>query len=417
MPSPVGRSVLIYACAFAVAGVTPFLLLPVLTRALTPQQFGEVTSFLVLATMAANVAGLSANGFVAVRYFKASRAEFPRLVGSTVAAVAGAHVVAAVLVALLHPVLRDALGLPFGPSLLAVAAAMVLSINLIWLAVFQSSGEPMLYLGARLVQGAVELSLCLLLLALFVPDASARTDSYAVALSASAAFGAWWCWRRGWLRLAVDRHSLRGLLAFGAPMLPHVVAGSALAYLDRIVVSSVLGAERLGIFMVAMQIGMAVSMLIEPLNKALAPWLFANLAKNDLAVRRMIVRNTYRLYAGLVLVGVAIASIALVFFDVIVGPGYDEARVLIPSMVAGFVLQGMYYGVVNYLFYAERTGRLSMMSATTAVVGCAVSYALTSAYGLVGAGISFAFNNALLFVLVWIAAARTVPMPWLTFRK
>jgi O-antigen/teichoic acid export membrane protein len=86
-------------------------------------------------------------------------------------------------------------------------------------------------------------------------------------------------------------------------------------------------------------------------------------------------------------------------------------------MVTGFVLQGMYYAVVNYLFYAERTGRLSMVSGATAVMGCLTSYVLTTQYGLTGAGASFVLNNAVLFALVWYAAAKAVPMPWFQARR
>jgi hypothetical protein len=68
--------------------------------------------------------------------------------------------------------------------------------------------------------------------------------------------------------------------------------------------------------------------------------------------------------------------------------------------------------VVNYLFYAERTGHLSLASASTAVMGCGVSWFMTTHFGLQGAAMSFAFNSAVLFLLVWATAAKAVPMPW-----
>ncbi len=413
MTAPVGRSVLIYACAFAVAGATPFLLLPVLTRQLTPQQFGEVTSFLILAAMLANAAGLSAHGFVSVRYFKSDRSAFASLSSSAMAAVVAAHALAAALVAMLFPVLQRLLGLPLGWTLLAVLASLVLSLNLVLLSIFQSAGQPMRYLSARVVQGAIELLGCFALLALLVPDAGARIWSYTAALAASAAFAWRACARAGLVGGPARSAHLRALAVFGVPMLPHIVAGSALIYLDRVVVSTLLGTDSLGLYMAAMQTGMVLVVLIEPLNKALAPWLFQQLAAADGLPRPVIVRRTYQIWAGLVAAGCVLATLATYFFDTLVGERYVAAKGLVPWMVAGFVLQGMYYTVVNYLFYAERTGRLSVMSGITACVGCGVSYGLTSAYGLDGAGASFAINYALLFVLVWFAAARAVPMPWL----
>ena len=411
--TPIGRSVLIYSVAFAVAGATPFVLLPILTRQLSPQQFGEVTSFLILATVLANLAGLSAHGFVSVRYFKSTADDFRGLVTSTTAAVVVAHLVAAVLVAAFFSQLREALGLPLGLSLFAVAAALVLSLNLIVLSLFQSTGQPLLYLRARLIQCAFEFFLCLALLALFVPDAGARIYSYCAAVAASAVFGLHVCLRQRFIGGGVDRKHLRSLARFGVPMLPHIVAGSALAYLDRLMVSSLLGTESLGIFMVAMQIDMVMVVFIEPLNKALAPWLFEQLARNEAATRQMIVKRTYLLCGMLAACGVAVAIVATALFDQLIGARYVAARPLVPLFVAGFVLQGMYYTVVNYLFYAEQTGRLSMMSGLTAIVACAISYSLTSSFGLVGAGVSFTLANGLLFMLVWFAASRAVAMPWL----
>jgi O-antigen/teichoic acid export membrane protein len=148
------------------------------------------------------------------------------------------------------------------------------------------------------------------------------------------------------------------------------------------------------------------------LNKALAPWLFEQLAKNDPAIRRMIVKYTYLLFATLVLFGLVIAVAAYLLFDRIIDLRYTPARELIFWMVGGFVLQGLYTSVVNYLFYAERTGRLSLVSASSALIGCTVSWFLTIHYGLQGAAISFAFNNGLMFILVWVVGSRAVNMPW-----
>ena len=412
MSAPIGQSVLIYACAFAVAGATPFLMLPILTKHLSPEQFGEATAFLMLTAILGNVAGLSAHGFVSVRFFKTAPAEFKGIVSSGLAAIGVSHLLAAVAVAALYPLLRPTLGVPLPMAILAVGTALAVNLNLISLAIFQSSSQPLLYLRARLVQGVFEFSLCLALVYLFQPDAGARAYSYAFAIAASATLGLFHCFKHGNVGTTIRRRHLRALAAFGIPMLPHVVAGSAIVYLDRLVVSTVLGSESLGIYMVATQIGMAMVAVIEPLNKGLAPWLFGQLAKNDAKVRRMIVTRTYLLYGALTLMGALVAGVSYLLFDKLISARFGAARPLIPWVVSGFVLQGMYYSVVNYLFYAEQTGRLSVFSATTAVLGCAVSYALTSAFGLLGAAISFALNNAVLFLLVWLAASRAVPMPW-----
>jgi O-antigen/teichoic acid export membrane protein len=211
----------------------------------------------------------------------------------------------------------------------------------------------------------------------------------------------------------VTKAQLISMTAFGLPMLPHIVAGTTLSNMDRVLVSSVLGFESLGIYMVAMQIGMAMILVVDPLNRALAPWLYEQLVKNDLKIRFIIVKNTYFMYAALLLIGGLWTLLSVYFFSSFIGSQYIEARNLIPWMVAGFTLQGMYYSVVNYIFYAEKSGWLSIATTLTAVIGCALSYILIRKLGLKGACISFALNNCLLFLLVWVVASQSVSMPWL----
>lgn len=412
VPQSTKRSFLIYAAAYAAAGGTPFLLLPILTRYLTPLQFGEVTSFLVLVALIGNFAGLSAHGFVAARFFKCEPAQFRKLVFSSLVTLTGVHVLALVLVVILFSLQVKLLELPLAFCFLAVVAALFLNLNQVFLAIFQFSGKPWFYLGARVLQGLIELALCLGLLLFVSANSGARIWSYVLALAASAAWGFYFCASRGQIASQAEGAAVRGLLRFGLPMLPHIGAGMAITYMDRLVLSSLLGAESLGIYMVAMQVGMSMIALIEPLNKALAPWLFEQLSKGDDAVRRMVVRRTYQLFAVLALVGLLIVMAAHLLFDELIGVRFTAARSLIPWMVTGFVLQGMYYCVVNYMFYTEKTGTLSAVTGSIAVVSCLVSYMLTSRFGLAGAGAAFVLNNSLLFLLVWIAASKAVPMPW-----
>jgi len=412
MTEKLHRSLLIYACSFAIVGVTPFLLLPILTQRLTPQQFGEVTSFLVLTALLGNLTGLSAHGFVSVRFFKTAAERFRILVSSSIVAMGAMHVAALAIMLLLFPLMIQVLELPIGYALLAVLVALFLNLNLVFLAIFQSSGQPWLYLKARALQGVTEFAFCLGLLFLVAGDAGARIYSYSVAIAASAMLGFYYCWKRGFIGTRVENAPVKELLHFGVPMLPHILAGSSITYMDRLVVSSLLGTESLGIYMVAMQIGMAMIILIEPLNKALAPWLFEQLSKGQADIRRMIVKRTYQMFVVLAAAGSLIVVASQLLFDRLIAVEFGDARSLIPWMVAGFVLQGMYYTVVNYMFYAERTGTLSVVTGSTAVLGCLVSFLLTSEFGLQGAGASFLVNNALLFVLVWIVAKKAVPMPW-----
>jgi len=416
-PTSVGRSFIIYSVAFAVAGATPFLLLPFLTRLLSPAEFGVVTSFIMLTTLVANVAGVTAHGFVSVRFFKVPSSSFGSLTYTSLAAVVGTHVIAILLLIAFSSTLSASFNLSPEYVVLTALGSLLLNANIIFLAIFQSSRQPLMYLRARIIQSACELGACAALMMWVAADDRARIGSYLAALFLSALFGVSVAIRNKHVVASFDRTILPDLFRFGVPLLPHVIAGTAIIQIDRIVVSSKLGADGLGVFMVAMQIGLAMMVFIEPLSKSLVPWLFGELARNDFDSRRTIVKRTYLLFLGLVIVGAVVGAAAHLFFNQIIGSEFHGARALIPWMVAAFVLQGMYHCVVNYLFYAEKTGRLSIVSSATACVGLLCSVVLTTRFGLEGACASFLVTNAVLFLAVWTVAARTVRMPWLLWRQ
>lgn len=406
------RAFALYVAAFALAGATPLLLLPLLTRLLTPAELGIATGFLVATLLIANVAGLSAHGVIAVRFFKMERPAFARLVGVALGAVLLTHLV--VMAAMLPALewLEATFELPRSIWLFAALTALMLSFNQAFLTMFQIAGEPGGYLKSRALQSFVEFTLCAAILVFAIQDERARVYSYALAVALAAFFGFSFARKRAFIATGGGQGELAAVLRYGVPLLPHVLGGTVITYLDRVIVGATLGAEGLGLYTAAAQIGLVMMLIIEPLNKALMPWLYGKLALNDPEVNRRVVRSTYVGYVVLALFGALIAGLGVLFFEVIVGPQYRSAKPLVPFIVLGFVFQGMYYSVVNYVCYAEKTAYLSLTTGTVVLFGAIFNYGLVLRFGLMGASMGFALNNLLLFLATWWLSTRAVRMPW-----
>jgi O-antigen/teichoic acid export membrane protein len=145
--------------------------------------------------------------------------------------------------------------------------------------------------------------------------------------------------------------------------------------------------------------------------------LFDALTKREPGIERVIVKFSYLIFAGLLVLALVCAVLFALAFPLVFPPEYGAAKTIIFPLAIGMAFQGMYYGVVNYLFYVEATAHLSV--ASTAVVGLSIgtSYLLISNFGLLGAALSFVLTNAVLFLVVWYLASKAVPMPWAIWRK
>ena len=76
------KNTFIYAGSSAINQAIPFFLLPIMTRYLTPTDYGIVATFNVLLAVMGVFVGLSMNGAVSVNFFKLNRDELKKYIGN-----------------------------------------------------------------------------------------------------------------------------------------------------------------------------------------------------------------------------------------------------------------------------------------------------------------------------------------------
>src|SRR5687768_16928039 len=114
------RSATIYAAANILSAGVPFILLPVLTRKLTPSQYGEVVSFYMLVAVCSSLAGLGLHAAVGVRWLDPAKGDPAKYTASAVLLALLTTAFAAAVAAVLAP----QLGLELAPALCALAAVV-----------------------------------------------------------------------------------------------------------------------------------------------------------------------------------------------------------------------------------------------------------------------------------------------------
>ncbi|MEP3961499.1 polysaccharide biosynthesis C-terminal domain-containing protein, partial [Marinobacter sp.] len=223
--------------------------------------------------------------------------------------------------------------------------------------------------------------------------------------------------RRRLISVAWRSEDIRGALRFGVPLIPHVGGAFLLTMADRLVINRELGLESAGIYMVAVQLAMGLSIALEAVNKAYVPWLYERLKRDDPVQKRNIVLGSYA-YFGLLL-GLAALSFVLgpLVLELLAGERYARAGDVIGWLVLGQAFRGMYLTVTAYIFYRRKTERLSLITIASGGVNLLLLLFMVKRFGLEGAAVSFAISALLLFLFTWWLAARTSPMPWRLTRE
>lgn len=392
----------------------PFALLPVLTRFLSIEQYGQVAMFQMMASALNAFTGLNTHGAANRKYYdnEINHHQMGKFIGTCVYILSVTSLLILLVVQVFKNTLASWTGLEPRWMYMAVLVSAAGFIANLRLGQWQVRRQATRYGSFQVSRSLADMLLSLLLVISFSMGAGGRIVAQTWIVAIFALFALFLLQRDKLLKLSRRPHDVREALRFGIPLVPHILGIFLLSAVDRFVIHTQLGLGKVGIYMVAAQLAMGMAIVFDAINKAYVPWLFERLQRNREADKKQIVRWTYVYFVTALLV----ACLAFVFGPFVVpfvaGAQYAQAGKLVGWLALGQGFGGMYLMVTNYIFFSKRTGLLSIATIISGLVNVALLILLVKLYGLHGAAIAFAISMALRFALTWSVAQRRHPMPW-----
>jgi O-antigen/teichoic acid export membrane protein len=407
------RAGAVYAAANVASAAVPFLLLPLLTRVLDPSGFGHVVQFAMLVTLCMPFAGLSVHSAIGVEWFGRPRETVPAYVGTALAIGVLSTLLtaaAAVLLLVLRPELGSGLRAAWGALAALTAGANVLM--QCRLVLWQSQQLPVHNAALQIAASVLNVSLSLALVVWLAWGADGRNLGILASAAVMAAVGVALLFRAGDARMAFGRADARAIVAYGLPLVPHVLGGVLLGTADRWMVSGLLGAHALGIYGAGAQLGIAMSLFADAFVKAYAPWLYARLASQEAGDRHVVVGAIYAAVPAFLALGLAVGVALHLAGPLLLGARFADGLRVLPWFVLGGAMTGVYMCSSCLFFFVRRTGALAALSLSSAIAGTLATFALVFRLGIDGAAIGYALTQAILAFAVTAAAMRTFDLPW-----
>lgn len=407
----------VYVASALTSALIPFLLLPILARALGPADYGLVGAFTGLVALAAVLVGLSTHGVLTTTYFRVEEAKYNRHFAACLWIAALTAPTLWLVSVLSGDTLERLTGISASWAWALVGAAggqFLLSVSL---AVCQVRGRAFLFAGLQIANSAFNLGLTLLLVFAFSRGWEGRAIAQCAATLAVGLVGLFVVNLGHAPPLRTDRETVVRTMKFGAPLVPHALAAALMGSIDRLILLSLTDAAAAGRYFAAFQVASVISLTSSAINQALAPWLFRNLSTPTDATPVLIVRVSYMVLGLLIVQGVGLAVLAEPVIRLAGGAAFVEAAPLVRILAIAMTLNGAYYLFTNYIFYVHRTHLLSMVTVTVAAVQALTTVALVHLMGVSGAAWAAVVANLLFAAGVWAIASRVVPMPWFDVKR
>ena len=99
-------------------------------------------------------------------------------------------------------------------------------------------------------------------------------------------------------------------------------------------------------------------------------------------------------------------------YKIFIGENFSNSIIYVFWIALGFLFQGFYFMVTNYIFYEKKTQFLSIITFCNSIFNIVITYYFINIFGTIGAAYSFTLSCIIIFISAWLLSHRIYPMPW-----
>ncbi len=223
-------------------------------------------------------------------------------------------------------------------------------------------------------------------------------------------------------KIQVLSSHIKYALAFGLPLIPHALSGYILTVFDRLIINQLEGAEQTGLYTFAYNVGMIIYFVITAMNRSWQPIFYDKLRKKEYN-KLDALANNYARYIFLIATIVIFFSKELIM--IMADAKFYDALSIIPYVISGYLFLFFYTLILNYAFYKKKTFLISLATIIVGIINIALNYWLIPIYDYKAAAITtlisyallflFHYINVKLFLKIHLLKIRSIPLYIITF--
>lgn len=421
LKNPVFRNSVIYMATDSIARAIGFLLLPITSRYLVPEQLGIAANFDVLQSILALLAGQAIVNAIPYFYYKSSKESVALLVSSLVGIILVLNVVFSGVIYLCSDITEEYLKIGLALQMLTIVSVISQLLSDINKIILRLEDKPYQFAGLQLLQSVLYTTLLMILLVGFNMQALGRIYSTVYSLLFVCIIHVFMLMRKGYLVFKLDIDSVKKLLKFGIPLLPHSLSFWIKSGFDKVLLTTFCGLTVNGLYSMAMNFGAIYSMCQISFSRAYVPYLQKKISTftedNESDEKLKLVRMTYGFGGLFIILYFVLIVLCWLVIQYVIDEKYLPCFQFIPWILMARTLHAFYSLVVEYIYTAKKTLGLGIITFTGSFIQLAMTYSFIRLMGLDGIKMSIVIGELVIMLGVWWYSNKVYPLPWLRFYK
>lgn len=366
--------------------IIPFLLLPILTNYLTPEEYGYVAIYSAVLSFLLILISLSLHSTISVFYFKANTNDFSSIVSSSIALSFFALIVIQLILFIIQPLIAASFDVDINWLIILAFSAFFQTLGLFYLTILRVQGKLKHYITFQLSLTGVNALLSLLLIIGLGYGWQGRLLGIVVGLTLLGLVALLQLKRN---RLALFKNIKRNVifdnLKFSAPLIVHAISSWIKSSLDKLLLMGYLTVSTTGEYAVMFQICSVLLIFFMMLNQVLQPELFKILKEKKTGYENQLKKIINYLIIGVILISFCFYLILPYIYQLLIDERYIYSNDIALLLISAFCIQGIYFIFVNFLYFAEKTKSIGTISLINGLSHVCLGFWLIPVYGIQGA--------------------------------
>lgn len=405
----------IYVISSLINASIPFLLLPIMTECLSPADYAITALYQVVLGFMIPLVGVNVEAATSIEYFRNIHKNLKLFIGNALIIVSISFLIFLSLSLIFSSNLASIIDIPTKWIAIAVVQTFFQVIFAYVLVLFQVSKQPIKYGILQILLSVINAGLSIWLVWGLNWGYEGRLVGNFIAVGIIAIISTIYLVRNYKVEFKFNKIISLDILKYGAPLIPHMLGGWVMSLIDRMFLADMLGLETVGLYSVAFQLASVFGFLTMAVNQAFAPWLFGKLSQDEsIRTKSKIIKFSYAIIALYLICAILYIFAMPIIKNLFINSRYHEIDMMFIVLLLGFVFQGFYCLVTNYIAYAKKTKYQAMVTVLVALIKIPMTYLFIKNFGALGAVYSFALTYFLFYFVTAIVSQKIYPMPWLS---
>lgn len=416
---PVIKETFLYTISGGTSKAISFLVLPLISNYLVPQELGMAANLDVLVSILSLLGGLAIVNGLPYFYYNRSKRDVAILISTLIGLVLLLNLILSIVIFLLKGIIFQYLYLNTKFQLISIFIVISLLLSNINLITLRLDEKPLRYLFFNLSSTILYVLFLLYFVVYLRLEGAGKIYSLFISNVIIAIVHIAYLYKKGYLLFKIRKSELIELLKFGIPLLPHSLSFWIKSGLDKILLTTYCGLGINGLYSMAMSFGAIYSIFVTAFNDAFVPYLqkkMSLISKETEYIEKLnLVKLSYKIYSFFLFLYLLIVPLCWLIIKYILDEKYISSFQFIPWILLSLTINAFYSLVIQYPYSMKKTFGLGIITISGSIIQCILTFILIKYIGENGIKISLVLGSLITTLVVWWYSNKVYPMPWISF--